>query len=101
MKYYVTVQSNATVRFSREIEAANVEAAKTKLVEYMYAIDCGSVEQSGEILTRPFTDATFEVTEAPKLEHDFTMADIEVEEVTPTTPADKEAAVVKFSGEEH
>lgn len=76
-KYDVTLQASVTVRFNRTVDAIDEESARNHMKTMMRAIDSGLAIQQGEFFGT-FQDASFEVTEAPKLEHDFTDRDIEV-----------------------
>lgn len=79
-KFNVSLQASCTVRFNRLVEADTEEAAKNQMMVLMRAINAGATNQTGEFSREPFGDASYEVTEAPQVGHDFEVDDIEVEE---------------------
>lgn len=77
--FTVEVQASATVKFTAHCLEENPEAAREYIVNLLKKIDSGMVSQSGEFNNLKIA-AWFEVTEAPKLGHDFELSDIEVTE---------------------
>lgn len=76
-KFNVEVQASATIKLRRWVEAETPDQAKLKLLQLLDLIDSGRTNQDMDFSHA--RDASVEITEAPKLGHDFELSDIEVE----------------------
>ena len=87
-KYLVSVQASATIQFRQTVEADSPEAAKGIIAAVFKKLDSGMISQiDGELSYGGYVSADkkepavmyFQISEAPKVNHDYYEDDIEVE----------------------